>query len=209
MKARREFLVASEGIPLLLTAAALTGALAYYVGFRYAIVPFVVTVLLALLFRDPIRVVPAAPLGVVSPVDGTVTEVSETADDPGGDGAAHRICIRVNSLGTYTARSPVEGKVMERQAGTSSESRPPSPRGLYLQTDEGINVSLHFRGHRLGLVPRTFLRFGERVGQGERCGWLRLTKFADVHLPATGRVLVSAGERVTAGSSLIAKLPHR
>ena len=202
-------MVASEGIPLLLIAAALTGALAYYVDFRYAVIPLVVTVILALLFRDPTRVVPAAPLGVVSPVDGTVTEVSETADDPGGNGAAHRICIRVNSLGTYTARSPVEGKVMERQARMSSESKPPNHGGLYLQTDEGINVSLHFRGHRLGLVPRTFLRFGERVGQGERCGWLRLTKIAEVQLPATGRVLVSAGEKVTAGSSLIAKLPHR
>ncbi len=208
MKARREFMVASEGIPLLLIAAALTGALAYYVDIRYAIVPFVVTVYLALLFRDPARVVPAAPLGVVSPVDGTVTEVSESADGPGG-GAAHRISIRVNSLGTYTARSPVEGKVMERHGGESSESLPASPRGLYLQTDEGVDVALHFRGHRLGLVPRTFLRFGERVGQGERCGWLRLTKFAEVQLPATGRVLVSTGEKVVAGSSLIAKLPHR
>lgn len=208
MKARREFLVASEGIPLLLLTAALTAGLAWYVDIRYAIIPFVVLVLLALLFRDPIRVVPAAPLGVVSPVDGTVTEVSETVDDP-GEGAAHRICIRVNSLGTYTARSPVEGKVMERHAGTSSESTAASPRGLYLQTDEGVDVALHFRGHRLGLVPRTFLRFGERVGQGERCGWLRLTKFAEVQLPATSRVLVSAGEKVTAGSSLIARLPHR
>lgn len=208
MKARREFLVASEGIPFLLLSAALTAGLAYYVDIRYAFVPFVVLVLLALLFRDPIRVVPAAPLGVVSPVDGTVTEVSRTAGDPGAS-AAHRICIRVNSLGTYTARSPVEGKVMERHAGASSESTTASPRGLYLQTDEGINVALHFSGHRLGLVPRTFLRFGERVGQGERCGWLRLTKFAEVQLPATSRVLVSAGEKVTAGSSLIARLPHR
>lgn len=208
MKARREFMVASEGIPFLLLIAALTFALAYYVDLRYAIVPFIVLVLLALLFRDPTRVVPAAPLGVVSPVDGTVTEVSETADGLGGS-AAHRISIRVNSLGTYTARSPVEGKVMERHGSASSESTPANPRGLYLQTDEGIDVALHFRGHRLGLVPRTFLRFGERVGQGERCGWLRLTKFAEVRLPPTSRVLVSAGEKVTAGSSLIARLPHR
>ncbi|MEX0976751.1 MAG: phosphatidylserine decarboxylase [Woeseia sp.] len=208
MKARREFIVASEGIPFLLLIAALTAASAYYVGLRYAIVPFVVLVFLALLFRDPTRVVPAAPLGVVSPVDGTVTEVSENADGPGG-GAGHCICIRVNSLGTYTARSPVEGKVMERHGGAVSESTAASPRGLYLQTDEGVDVALHFRGHRLGLVPRTFLRFGERVGQGERCGWLRLTKFADVQLPPTSRVLVRAGEKVMAGSSLIARLPHR
>jgi hypothetical protein len=36
-----------------------------------------------------------------------------------------------------------------------------------------------------------------------------LTKFADVLVPSTGRVQVRVGDKVRAGSSLIAKLPHR
>jgi phosphatidylserine decarboxylase len=208
LKARRELLVASEGIPLLLVAAASTGAVAYYVDLRYAIAPFVLLLYLLLLFRDPGRIVPAAPLGVVSPVDGTVAEVSEIADSPLG-GPAHRVRVRVNSLGTYSARSPVEGKVMERHRAPDAAATSAIPGGLWLQTDEGLDVALLFRGDRFGLVPRTFLRYGERVGQGERCAWLRLTKFADVLVPSTGRVQVRVGDKVRAGSSLIARLPHR
>jgi phosphatidylserine decarboxylase len=208
LKAHRELFVASEGIPFLLVAAALTGAVACYFDLRYAIAPFILLLYLLLLFRDPGRIVPAAPLGVVSPVDGTVAEVSEIADSPLG-GPAHCVRVRVDSLGTYSARSPVEGKVMERQRAPGTAATPAIPGGLWLQTDEGLDVALLFRGDRFGLVPRTFLRYGERVGQGERCAWLRLAKFADVLLPSTGRVQVRVGDKVRAGSSLIAKLPHR
>lgn len=208
MKARRELLVASEGIPILLVVAALTAGVAYYANLLYAIAPFVLLVHLLLLFRDPGRKVPAAPLGVVSPVDGTVAEVNEIADSALGE-PAHRVRVRVNSLGTYSARSPVEGKVMERHRAQGAAGTSAITGGLWLQTDEGIDVALLFCGHRFGLVPRTFLRYGERVGQGERCAWLRLTKYADVLVPSTGRVLVRAGDKVRAGSSLVAKLPHR
>ena len=69
--------------------------------------------LLYLLFRDPHREIPAAPLGVVSPVDGKVIAV-ESVEQGVLHGPAHRIRIQINSLGAYTARAPVEGR--DRQA---------------------------------------------------------------------------------------------
>ena len=91
-------------------------------------------------------------------------------------------------------------------------SRPGSPAvdaaGLWLVTDEGENVILQFRGNRLRLAPRAFLRYGERVGQGQRCAYLRLTKFAEVELPGNARILVTEGQRVSAGVDLLATLPQ-
>jgi phosphatidylserine decarboxylase len=75
-------------------------------------------------------------------------------------------------------------------------------------TDEGENVILQFRGNRLRLAPRAFLRYGERVGQGQRCAYLRLTKFAEVELPGDARILVEKGQRVFAGTDLLARLPQ-
>ena len=80
--------------------------------------------------------------------------------------------------------------------------------GLWVSTDEQDDVVLLFHGHRLGLAPLAFLRFGERVGQGQRCAYLRLTRLAEVQLPINGRVLVSKGQKVSAGVDLLAKLPH-
>jgi phosphatidylserine decarboxylase len=205
LKARRELLVASEGIPLLFLVTVATAAVGWLVGFEYAVVPFLALVGLLFVFRDPIRVIPAIPLGVVSPVDGRVVEVTTGRDGP-IEGEAHCIRIRASVFGAYTARSPVEGKVMELHR--LDHARVVHAGGLWVRTDEGVDVAMQFGGNRFGLVPRAFLQYGERVGQGERCAWLRLTRVAEVWLPAEGRVLVQQGERVTAGSSVLARLPH-
>ncbi len=64
------------------------------------------------MFRDPRREVPAAPLGVVSPVDGRVVQV-DLVDKGVLQGEAHRVRIEIDISGTYTARAPVEGKIMD------------------------------------------------------------------------------------------------
>jgi phosphatidylserine decarboxylase len=77
-----------------------------------------------------------------------------------------------------------------------------------VRTDEGDDVVLQFHGHRLGLAPLAFLGYGERVGQGQRCAYLRLTRLAEVQLPINGRILVQKGQKVSAGVDVLAKLPH-
>jgi phosphatidylserine decarboxylase len=151
--------------------------------------------------------VPAAPLGVVSPVDGQVIEV-DVADKGVLQGEAHRIRIRIDALGTYTARAPIEGKILDLRSVNDERVAEYQTNALWLQTDEGDDVVLQFSGYRLGLAPRSFVRFGERVGQGQRCAYLRLARYAELHLPIESKVLVQPGQMLTAGSDLIGKVPH-
>ena len=207
MNGRRNPFVAREGIPFLLVTAFATVAVWHYVGLLYSLVPAFVAAYLYLVFRDPAREIPAVPLGVLSPVDGVVVDVGLT-DHSVFDGEAHVIIIRVNHLGTYTARCPVEGKIMDfrTEPGLNAVSR--DMGGLWVRTDEDLDVVLQFTGHRFGLAPRAFLRFGERVGQGQRCAYLRLTRVAEVQLPINAHVNVAVGQSVTAGTDVLAKLPH-
>ena len=161
----------------------------------YAVIPGALSVLLYLVFRDPHRSVPSIALGVFSPVDGEVASVEKIAQ--GATGApALRVTIRVNCFGTYTARSPVEGTIMDL-----------GKKALWVQTDENQDVVLTFSGYRLGLAPLAFARFGERLGQGQRCAYLRLTRIAEVQLPVDGKVLVEPGQTVVAGRDLIGNVP--
>jgi len=207
LKGRRNTYVSKEGFPFL--GATLVGIYVCwkFAGPVYAIAPAILLVYLVLVFRDPRREIPAVPLGVVSPVDGTVVGIGLT-DKGVLNGEAHKIIIRINSLGTYTARCPVEGKIMDFRVELSQSVAPGGARGLWVRTDEEDDVVLQFHGHRFGLAPQAFLGYGERVGQGQRCAYLRLTRFAEVQLPINGRVLVSEGQRVSAGSDVLAKLPH-
>ena len=44
-----------------------------------------------------------------------------------------------------------------------------------------------FPGGTRGFAPKAFVRYGERVGQGQRFAYLRLAPRAEVYLPATAR----------------------
>lgn len=195
MHGRRNPFIAQEGVPLFLLVFAVGILLIRYYDPWYGVIPAVALVLLFMIFRDPRRVVPSVALGVFSPVDGTVVSVEQI--EKGATGApAQRISIDVDSMGSYTARSPVEGTIGDLRG-----------KGLWLQTDEGADVVLRFHGYRLGLAPLAFAGFGERLGQGQRCAYLRLTRVAEVELPVGGKILVEPGQTVVAGTDVIGNLP--
>jgi phosphatidylserine decarboxylase len=196
MARQRHPAIAREGWPFISLAA--LGALASWLALSDAALLFAVLgVALAFKFRDPEREIPADPLGVVSPVDGVV-ELVEEADDPALNRRALRIRLRVSFFGAYSGRAPVEGKVLDL-AG---------PRGMRLQTDEGDDVILYINTAPAFARPQSIVGYGARVGQGQRCAWLRLARVAEVYLPANSRVLVEPGRRVLAGSDLLAELIH-
>ena len=199
--------VAREGIPFLLLSAIVFALAVFYLNPGYSVVAAVLLTVLFFIFRDPPRSIPASPLGVVSPIDGRVVSV-DLVEEGVLHGKAHRVLLRINSFGTYTARSPVEGKIMDLLAVAGDETVDYQTNALWLQTDEGGDIVLQFRGYRFGLAPRAFLQFGQRVGQGQRSAYLRLTRLAELHLPITTKVLVEPGQKVVAGIDLIGKLMH-
>lgn len=207
MQGRRNPFIAREGIPFLL-ASIVAGWLAYrYLELAWFGAAVLLFLLLIFIFRDPRRRIPSSPLGVVSPADGrvvTVEQISEGAIQ----GEAHRIVIRISALGTYTARCPVEGKIMNLASQAREQGIDMPTNALWVRTDEGDDVVLKFGGYRLGLPPKSFVRYGERLGQGVRCAYLRLTRLAEIHLPIDSRLLVEPGQRVVAGVDLVAKLPQ-
>ena len=207
LRGRRNPFVASEGIwPLLLTLAAAL----YIVRFHdlwLVLLPAVLFVSFFLLYRDPHRDVPSVALGIVSPVDGEVLEV-ETSRHCVVQGEAYRIRIRVNALGTYTARSPVEGRIMDLRSKVEELGAECPTNALWIETDEGDSVVLQFHDYWLGIAPKSFVRLGERVGQGDRCAYLRLARIAELSVPITSKVHVKPGQKVKAGIDLIGAVPH-
>lgn len=205
MEGRRNPFIAREGIPFLLVTGATLLLALRNMEWAIALPVGLLFVALWMLFRDPRRSIPAAPLGVVSPVDGEVVAVDKVYVGV-AHGEAQRVRIDIDSLGTYTARSPVEGKILDLRSLIKKGDAEYETNALWVQTDEGDNVVLQFLGYRLGLAPRAIVRFGERIGQGKRCAYLRLARSAEVYLPITSTVLVSPGDTVIAGRDLVGKL---
>jgi len=179
--------------------------IAWYQGPLWASPVAVLCLLLFALFRDPDRSIPPLPLGVVAPVDGRIFEI---ACDVGGalPGKWTRISIKTSYFGAYTVRSPIEGAVLDVREEAEHPRLTAVPRGLWLRSEEQDDVVLLFPGDGRWFGPKAFVRYGERVGQGHRFAYLRLARRAEVYLPSTADIQVREGDRVRAGSDVLAEL---
>lgn len=197
-------IIAREGWPWLLGAFVLAIALWRLDVPLGAGMAAAAAVLLYLLFRDPARTIPALPLGVLAPVDGRILDIAEVQAEV-LRGRWLRVRIRTSRRGAYTVRAPIEGTILEvgERALPGSDAQ-----GLWLRSEEDDNVVLLFPGRMPGFTPKAFVRYGERVGQGQRFAYLRLAPLAELYLPPGTRLQVRAGERVLAGSAVIGELCH-
>jgi phosphatidylserine decarboxylase len=197
--------VVREAWPVLIFVGVVAYLLYHYVGPLWAVPFAALDIVLYFLYRDPWRDVPSEPLGAVAPVDGEVIAVEKDADGI-LVGDWHRVAIRVSRMGAYTVRAPIEGRVCDvaEHAAANAERR---PRGMWLRSEEHHDVVLMFPGRYPGLGPKSFVRYGERVGQGERFAYLRLAPRAEVILPGASHLRIAKGDRVVAGETIIADLP--
>jgi len=197
-------LIAREGVLLLLAAILAAVVVLNLSGLQTSLPFWGLSLLILVIFRDPDREIPSQPMAVVSPADGRVTAVTATRD-PYLDRDSIRVTLQMNPCGVFTTRSPVEGKVLQPPS-LPEDAR--MPHGVWLQTDEGDDVVMVMMRGRLHTAPRCYIRIGERVGQGKRCGFVHLGGQIDVYLPERSRLDVTVGDWVRSGSDVIATLSH-
>jgi phosphatidylserine decarboxylase len=174
-------------------------------GWVWSLPFWLVCALIVYLYRDPERDIPSSPLAVVSPADGIVQSVEEV-HDPYLERDAVRLDIQMSHAGVYSTRSPIEGKILEpRNAGDGVNQ----PHGVWLKTDEDDDLVVVMHRGPLHNLPRCNVRIGERVGQGQRCGYIQMGGRVEVYLPRHSRLQVTSGSEVKAGSDVIATLVHK
>ena len=197
-------MIAREGmVPLLVVV--LAGVLVlHFIGWPQSLLFWVLALLVLVLFRDPDRDIPSQPLAIVSPADGKVTSIS-TVQDPYLLRESIRVTIQMPHYGVFTTRSPIEGKVLEPPNIPEDNNM---PHGVWLQSDEGDDVVMVMTRGPLNNQPRCYIRFGDRIGQGKRCGFVHLGGRVEIYLPESSRLVVTEGDSVQSGSDIIAKLVH-
>jgi phosphatidylserine decarboxylase len=189
----------------LLACAGLALYIAHFINWVWSVPFWLLSLFIVYLYRDPDREIPSKPLAVVSPADGVVTSVSEVRD-PYLDRNAVLMTLEMNHTGVFSTRSPVEGKVLEPRNSGDGDNH---PHGVWLKTDEDDDLVVVMHRGPLHNQPRCFVRIGERVGQGQRCGYIQMGGRVEVYLPSNTRAQVEPGSHVRAGSDVIATLVHK
>jgi phosphatidylserine decarboxylase len=204
-----KFPVAREGWPFVLVPGVLAALLALRGRSRLAL-PFAAASLASLgFFRDPDRVTPVSPHGVIAPADGRVTIVDEQEDS--FVGPATRVSIFLSPFDVHVTRSPIPGLVV----GTvyTSGRFLPAYRPEAGEVNERCAVHIEGAGIRVTVVQiagvaarRVVCRVGagDKLEAGERFGIIRFGSRTDCYMPRGTEILVQPGDRVIGGETVIA-----
>ncbi len=168
-------------------------------------------------FRDPERVTPRRDGLVISPADGIVSLI-EPAIPPAELGMPDvpltRVSVFMSVFNCHVNRTPIAGEI------TAIAYRP----GKFLSADldkasddnERNSLRIRMRDGRdlavvqiAGLVARRIVCFvdpGAQMQTGERFGLIRFGSRLDVYLPDGVEPLVSVGQSMIAGETVLAEL---
>lgn len=175
-----------------------------YFSNAYAAVPFYILAVFCLwFFRDPERVIPAGPV-MVSPADGKVVMIKP-------EGGRIRLAIFLNVFDVHVNRTPIAGTItkIEYQPGkflVASKEEASTQNEQNTLTVEGDGTTVVF-SQIAGLIARRIICYqkpGDRVTAGQRIGLIQFGSRVDIVLGPEWKLAVKEGDRVSAGSSVIA-----
>ena len=159
-------------------------------------------------YRDPRRKTPSAPLGVIAPADGTISQI-DNCEDKFLKREALCISLHMHWYGAFTLRGVTEGKVMQHWLHRSQYSQPGRIQHvIWIQTDEKDDIVVTLHAGLWFSRMQCYVASGERIGQGKRCGFIPLGTQIDVYLPKRSRTTHKVGDRVLAGNDLLGELIH-
>ena len=176
-----------------------------------AIVFGLLAAFMAYFFRDPHREPPAEANVVVAPADGLVTRIAAT--DEGNPNSATLVSIFLSPLDVHINRAPIAGRITD-VAYTGGK--------FLMATDERASLvneqnAVTIEGEKItvvckqiaGILARRIVcwkQAGERVELGERFGMIKFSSRTDILLPHNVEVLVTKGNRVKGGTTIIGRI---
>lgn len=204
------------GRPFLLGAAAIMVA-GLLVGLWLSLVGLALLLFCFYFFRDPERVAPARPGAVVAPADGRVVSVMQAvppAELGLGPAPMTRVAIFLSVMDVHVNRVPFSGVVTRIayrhgkfvNASLDKASDHNERNALALRLPDGRSMAVV---QIAGLVARRIVcqvREGDSVTTGSRFGIIRFGSRTDLYLPEGAVPLVTVGQTMIGGETVIAEL---
>jgi len=190
----------------------LTAAL-WYFGAHYAAIFFLLlTAFVVWFFRNPERDIPSDENSIVSPADGKVIVIGRVFDDRFLKTDALKISIFMNVFNVHVNRIPTSGKVLGVfynpgkffSADKDKASLENEQNALLIEAKNGKKFVVN---QIAGLIARRIVCYakpGDSIEKGRRFGMIRFGSRLDVYLPTDCKIDVNVGDKVKAGSSILA-----
>lgn len=202
-------MIRKEGLPFILTLLLPLALLAWFWSWWVLLPGLLPLVFLLNFFRDPDRALPPGD-GIVSPADGRVISVQPL---PEGEGQPYGyfLSIFMNVFDCHVNRAPAAGRIIKYQYFPGKfmpawDEKAPleNERNLVVLDRDGIAVQFSQVAGLLARRIRFWRQTGDQVARGERVGLIMFGSRVDLWLPRGSKIRVASGQKVKAGSTLLA-----
>ena len=179
-----------------------------FIGIFFAIL----SIYIFYFFRDPNRIIPLDDF-IVSPADGTITYIGETnnpLDIENNNEIYTKVSIFLSIFDVHVNRMPIEGTIKEIKYipgkfinATLDKSSEQNEKNIIKISNGTYN---YFVVQIAGLIARRIVcnvNKNQDLKKGDRIGIIKFGSRVDLYLPKSNKVLVSKGQKVIGGETII------
>jgi len=208
----KQYPISRDGWLYLMILAVLS-VLAYWIWQWLVIIPAILFLFTGYFFRNPEREIPMDELTLVSPADGVVMDVERVFEDQFLNGESIRVRIFLSVFNVHVNRCPMSGtvKFLSYRPGQMIPAFKSHASELNEKNFVGIeNKHLQILVTQVtGFIARRivcWVKKGDAVSKGERFGLIKFGSCTEIFVPTNVEIMVSAGEKVRGGISIIGRV---
>lgn len=205
--------IVSEGYKFIGAALVLAVIFGYF-AHPYVALPFVVLACyFAYFFRSPARTIAENEHHILSPADGTVTEISSVGVDDFVGEPCNKIVIFMSVFNVHVNRSPINGEI-KLQKYYCGRFRPAYKDEVGFENEHHL-IGIDRGDLRItvkqiaGILARrivSWVTLDDRMKQGDIYGMIRFGSCLEIVMPERAQILVREGEKVQGGRTVLGRL---
>jgi phosphatidylserine decarboxylase len=212
----RESFIAKEGLRLIIPSFILSLVLFFI---QYSVLTTILAIVVLIFcffclyfFRNPKRHTQVSLENLISPADGTVTEIKNMTETEFIRGECVRISIFMSPLDVHVNRAPCEGRIV-RVLHVSGEFAVAFKKDIDKENERN-NILIDLRGEKIlvvqiaGFLARRiipYIKETDVVKQGEPIGIIAFGSRVDIYFPQMYEPVVKLQEKVKAGLTVVAR----
>ena len=207
--------IISEGYPFIGGCFVLTLLFGWSFHPLAAVIPFVLMLYFCYFFRNPNRHIEQDPATVLSPADGTVTDIVplETDEDGFIKEPCNKIVIFMSVFNVHVNRSPIDGEI-KLQKYYCGRFRPAYKDTVGFENEHHLlgieNSRMRITVKQIaGILARrivSYVTLDDKLKQGELYGMIKFGSCLEVVMPKDVAVTVEKGQKVMGGKTIIGRI---
>lgn len=165
-------------------------------------------------FRDPYRIIHMQDQYILGPADGKILSIQRVYEGEYLQEDRIRVSIFMSPFNVHVNRFPMSGKIVffKYHPGTYLVAFHPKASThnerttIVIENEGGQKILFRQIAGFIARRVKFYFKEGEKVQQGEKCGFIKFGSRAEVYFPLDADIQVSVGDKVKGGITVLAKI---